>query len=90
MDIDAPTNHPGALIFWAYIVAALASTGVVLNTIRKSYLQNNGRPKIPPLLAILALSSFATLSYHAQCPNPLISTMDNSPQHPSRSLDRIK
>jgi hypothetical protein len=64
MDIDAPTNHPGALIFWAYIVAALASTGVVLNTIRKSYLQNNGRPKIPPLLAILALSSFATLSYH--------------------------
>jgi hypothetical protein len=64
MDIDAPTNHAGALIFWAYIVAALASTGVVLNTIRKSYLQNNDRVRIPTALAILAVSSFATLSYH--------------------------
>lgn len=64
MDIDAPTNHPGALIFWAYIAAALASTGVVLNTIRKSHLQNNGKPRIPSLLAILAISSFSTLSYY--------------------------
>jgi hypothetical protein len=64
MDIDAPTNHPGALIFWAYIAAALASTGVVLNTIRKSHRQNNGKPRIPPLLAILAISSFTTLSYN--------------------------
>jgi hypothetical protein len=64
MDIDAPTNHPGALIFWAYIVAALASTGVVLNTMRKSYLQNDYRPKIPTLLAILAVSSFTSLSYY--------------------------
>lgn len=64
MEIDAPTNHLGALIFWAYIVAALASTGVVLNTIKNSYLQSNGKFKIPPLLAILAVSSFATLSYH--------------------------
>lgn len=64
MDINAPTNHLGALIFWAYIVAALASTGVVLSTIRKSHLENNGRLKIPPLLAILAVSSFATLSYY--------------------------
>lgn len=63
MEIDAPTNLPGALIFWAYIVGALASTEIVLNTIRQSYL-NNGRPKIPPFLAILALTSFATLSYH--------------------------
>lgn len=64
MGIDAPTNNSGALIFWAYIVGALASTGVVLNTIKNSYLQNNGRFKIPRLLAILAISSFATLSYH--------------------------
>lgn len=63
MDIDAPTNLLGALIFWAYIAGALASTGIVLNTIRQSYL-NNGRSKIPPFLALLALSSFATLSYH--------------------------
>ncbi|KAH0160128.1 hypothetical protein KCU67_g6851, partial [Aureobasidium melanogenum] len=63
MDINAPTNLSGALIFWAYIAGALASTGIVLNTIKQSYF-NNGRPKIPPFLAILALSSFATLSYH--------------------------
>ncbi|KAI5204347.1 hypothetical protein E4T38_04795 [Aureobasidium subglaciale] len=53
----------GALIFWAYIAAALGFTGVVLKTIRQSYLQN-GRPKIPQFLIILAVSSFATLSYH--------------------------
>lgn len=64
MDIDAPTNQSGALIFWAYIAAALASTGVVLNTIKNSHLQNNGRLDIPPVLAILAISSFATLSYY--------------------------
>lgn len=63
MEIDASTNLSGALIFWTYIAAALASTGIVLNTIRQSYL-NNGRPKPPLFLAILALSSFATLSYH--------------------------
>ncbi|CAD0092628.1 unnamed protein product [Aureobasidium mustum] len=63
MDINADTNLSGALIFWAYIVGALACTGIVLNTIRQSYL-SNGRPKIPPVLATLALSSFATLSYH--------------------------
>lgn len=63
MNIDAPTNLSGALIFWAYIAGALASTGIVLNTTRQSYLQN-GRPKISPFLAVLALSSFATLSYH--------------------------
>ncbi|KAK6002284.1 hypothetical protein QM012_001922 [Aureobasidium pullulans] len=63
MDVDAPTNLLGAFIFWAYIAGALASTGIVLNTIRQSYL-DNGRPKIPAFLAILALSSFATLSYH--------------------------
>lgn len=64
MDIDASTNLTGALIFWGYIAAALASTGVVLNTIRKSYQKNNGGPEIPPILAILATSSFATLSYY--------------------------
>lgn len=64
METDAPTNHSGALIFWGYIAAALASTGVVLNTIRKSYQQNNDRLEIPPILAILATSSFATLSYY--------------------------
>ncbi|THZ23124.1 hypothetical protein D6C89_05694 [Aureobasidium pullulans] len=64
MDLDAPTNYPGALIFWAYIVAALGFTGIVLNTIRQSHQQNNGRSKIPLALIILTGSSFSTLSYH--------------------------
>ncbi|KAI4723799.1 hypothetical protein E4T49_08474 [Aureobasidium sp. EXF-10728] len=61
---DTPTNYPGALIFWAYIAAALTFTGIVLNTIKQSYQQNNGRSKIPSILKILAVSSFVTLSYY--------------------------
>ncbi|THX81757.1 hypothetical protein D6D08_04857, partial [Aureobasidium pullulans] len=64
MDLDAPTSYPGALIFWAYIVAALGFTGIVLNTIKQSHQQNDGRSKIPLALIIVAGSSFSTLSYH--------------------------
>ncbi|KAI5197488.1 hypothetical protein E4T39_07285 [Aureobasidium subglaciale] len=63
MTLDVPTNYSGALIFWTYIAAALSFTGVVLKTIRQSYLQN-GRPKVPLFLILIAVSSFATLSYH--------------------------
>lgn len=62
------TNYAGALIFWAYIAAALYCTGVVLHTIHSAGgFQSHGKhgnPKVPLFLILLALSSFSTLSYH--------------------------
>ena len=49
MEIDAPTNYFGALIFWGYIAAALYCTAVCLKTIHNAegFTCHNGLPKVP-------------------------------------------
>ncbi|GAB1741541.1 hypothetical protein NU219Hw_g6769t1 [Hortaea werneckii] len=68
---DLPTNYLGAGIFWSYILAALAFTGLAIHTILKSHnpttrSRNHDDVKLSArslrLFTFLALLSFATLS----------------------------
>jgi hypothetical protein len=62
--LDTPTDYAGASIFWAYILAALSLTILILHTIIQTHKKNGSNPNIPLPLILLATSSFATLSYH--------------------------
>ncbi|KAI7235102.1 hypothetical protein KC330_g4461 [Hortaea werneckii] len=68
---DLPTNYLGAALFWSYILAALAFTGLAVHTIlninpttTRSKNHDDANPSARPLrlFTFLAILSFATLS----------------------------
>lgn len=60
----AYTSVAGALVFWAYIVAALIFTRVCINTIRTATVVKQNTSSSQTLFAILALISFSMLSFY--------------------------
>ena len=66
--IPPPTNSTGALLFYTYILLALALTSLILRSLCKSYnsLPSSSRPSSLHLytLIVFSLFSFATLSWH--------------------------
>lgn len=66
--MDEQLNHVGAIVFWLYILAALAFTSIVLKTLYDHgptrATGRNGRRNEILLFSILAGTSFITLSYN--------------------------
>ncbi|CAK4012720.1 Hypothetical predicted protein [Lecanosticta acicola] len=64
--MDTTTNHFGAAVFWLYIVAALAFTSIVIDTIVRLPAPSHAafRKRHVAAFTILASVSFATLSFN--------------------------
>lgn len=68
METETPPNFIGATVFWLYILAALALTGVVLQALYRLHASRTSQQPGPQrqiwLFATLALVSFSTLSFN--------------------------